>query len=215
MQCPSCYSVVNNEAFTCPYCNFNIEGYRQNINELKFKPLGKHADTKEIKDFLIRKHFKKERQDADKKGCLLILIGCLLFLIPIIGWLLGSIMIVIGFFSGSSMLPISLSIWIRKKLFKDNYDSMVSEATKSLNHTYTSLTCPNCEHNQIQKEGQFIYFLEKPENIVCDRCNFTFKLSRDFSYYLPNDESVPGKNVDKLIFKILKDEALKNVHSSG
>ncbi|MFZ2725057.1 MAG: hypothetical protein WAX77_02265 [Methylococcaceae bacterium] len=204
MECPNCKNDIKDNVLICSICNFNISDHNENMSGCYFK-VKQVAQTPKLKNKVIASiySYSKANNLDDNSGGFFIIFGCIALLIPIIGVILGSIMIIVGiFFIISNMLvttmPEGFLQWYEKNFKPDVYAQKELQASQILATTYEIIKYPCCKNIQ---ETISIH-VDQFNRFPCPFCKKILINKNNFIVYVPHPETTP-----------MSDDWIKSLHS--
>ena len=193
-ECPSCHAELRDkEQFSCS-CGFNLSKYKSNITEIKISENILVYKTPKVIRGYIRAQYREKREMEMALGCGAFILGCVLLLIPIIGWLI----LIIAWFSASTKIPL-LPIWLKmaldKKSGKNDYLKAFNSAKKSV--FFGKAICPCCKNTLVEKSHEWIAY-ERFKAIDCHHCGKQIFPINKYIVYIESPDDLPGRSIRDL-----------------
>jgi hypothetical protein len=139
VNCPRCATQMSADARMCPACQFRVWEFNRNRSDSRKSQM--HRCQGKESYYLLRLY----QQDSKAAGCATIasiLGGMVLCIIPIIGWILGPMMMLFGFITLFS--PVRGSMFLGRLTGDNNYKKKKAIASASAENTYNQARCPSC-----------------------------------------------------------------------
>lgn len=185
-QCDKCATKIPNSAKSCPNCQFKVADFKLNKKSAKYTEMQKVSYQESDLNSTILHLYKGENGGCMAIG--LLLGGAVSMIIPLIGWILGPILIIIGLFI--LVAPVRGLRFFEEMMLDEEYQKKVRLAKNLLHNRYKNVKCPKCGH--VEPE---ISWPGKGGDWNCLACEQFLLREDDFLFYLPKPEAVPNDNL--------------------
>lgn len=186
--CPNCGIGVPDSAQACFGCSFPIADYRENLAAARATQMRKIPYQASHLSLALDEIYYLRSKNI---GCSVIgmwLLGGVLCLIPIVGWLFGPLLIMWGLVM--LLMPFRGLIWMDKMFHGDQYEECCRRAHLMLRNRYQNVSCPVCGHVESELTWPDLGGL-----LECKSCQTKLVRDGDSLFFIPKRNGVPAGGV--------------------
>lgn len=190
--CSRCYLAVDSRALVCGHCQFALAHYEENLARRSFCSMRK-VQVAQAGYWLSR----YSSHLGDKAGVRLLtaivaaIVGAVLLLIPVIGWLIGGFLLMGAFWQLLMMFAAPVT-----SVFSTFSSAEQSVKKNKIENTYTDVSCPACLGALASGKRRTILFWPNAKNSTarCRHCKQTSYRFGDKLLWVPHPQvSATGK----------------------
>ena len=191
-ECPRCYQKVAFDDHICANCKFPVADYERNLSESRRRPVARPPD---VDAAMIEKAIRADLPTADA-GCggliIAVIAGVLLCFVPLIGWIIGALVIlggILGFLY--CLLPVGFRLWWYRTFNSEEFNKLHLKALGGFTSPFLG-ACPKCKgriREQPAKDSS-VY--------TCPHCRSRLHHQSSYIYCVPFEDAVPNNDYGTL-----------------
>lgn len=190
--CPRCYLTIDSRALVCGHCQFAVTQYDENLARRSISRMRKVQVAQSGYRFKRYKALVGDKAGRSLAFALLgALVGAILLLIPVIGWLVGGLLLLGALWHLVAAFGAPLF-----SLFTAFSPAEQAAKRSREDNTYTDVECPSCRVAMASWKRRTILFWPdaKDSTASCKNCKATLYRFGDQLLWIPHAQvSVTGK----------------------